>query len=191
MSLSNSSRRVAASMAAVALVAVLAMMATGVFGRGAPPTLAPSDAPPSTAPSAKPTPPPSKAPSNEPTAAPDGLFDVDLEDVSGHDVSARIVDTTGHVAGVASGTPGDGMSVRWFDAKVENVDADTIRIIFVGLPRDEQVRLSVAEASGALHLDVVQAAPPAYSDAVGVDRIIVIDFDRPVSAKGAKVTFAD
>jgi hypothetical protein len=37
-------------------------------------------------------------------------------------------------------------------------------------------------------LDFFQSAPPAYSDAVGYDRILVLSFDTLVSADDVKVT---
>jgi hypothetical protein len=191
--LSTSSRRVATLVAALALVSVLAV-ASGVLGRVAPAAPAPSAKPTPTAP-ASPTPSskPSSAPSAAPSApsAPAGVFSVDLKNETDHDVKLEIKDASGSVVGASSGTPGDGMTVRWFDSKVENVDADTLRIIFVGLPRDEVVRLAVSEKAGKLHFDFVQDAPPAQSDAVGFDRILVIDFDHAVSADATVVTFTD
>jgi hypothetical protein len=188
MNRSSSTTRVAAAVVTLALVAVLAV-ASGVLGRGTP-VAAPSEPAPTVAPSptAKPSP---AEPTEVPTATPDGIFDVDLKNLTDHNVKVRITDATGSVVGASSGTPGDGMSVRWGDSIVENVDADTIRIVFVGLPRDELVRVAISEQGGSVHFDFAQAAPPPYSDAVGFDRILVIDFDAPVSADDVTVTFVD
>jgi hypothetical protein len=92
---------------------------------------------------------------------------------------------------VVSVQAGDGMTVRWFDAEVVNLDEDSIRVTWVGLPRDEQLKLSISEQDGKLVLAFEQAAPPANSDATGFDRVLVIDFDAPVSADDVKVTFAE
>jgi hypothetical protein len=75
------------------------------------------------------------------------------------------------------------MSVRWFDVKVENIDADTLRIVWVGLPRDELVRLTVSSVDGQFRLHFVQDTPPANSDALGFDRILELSFDQPVRSE--------
>jgi len=78
-----------------------------------------------------------------------------------------------------------------FDVKVENLDSATLRVVWVGLPRDEQVQLSISEDGGAYRLGFVQAAPPANSDALGYDRILVLRFDTDVSADDVEVTFTE
>jgi hypothetical protein len=183
--------KAALPMAAIlAVVAALIIVVGGVLGRGAAPSPAPSDSPvaaPTVQP-ASPTPVATPEPSDDPS---DGPLTVDLKNLTDHDVSVVIDDQTGTLAGAASGQPGDGMSVRWHDVKVENVDADTIRIVWVGLPRDEQLSLSITGKAGAYDLRFVQAGPPAYSDAVGFDRILNLDFAAPVSAPDVKVTIED
>ncbi len=175
----------------LAVVAVLVIVAGGVFGRGVDPSPAPSDAPsspPSVAPSAPSSPQPTVIPTDDPA---DGLVTVDLVNLTDHDVSVAIDDETGILDGAVSGQPGDGMSVRWLDVKVENLDSKTLRVVWVGLPRDEQVQLSISEDHGTYRLGFVQAAPPANSDAVGYDRILVLRFDTDVSADDVKVTFKE
>ena len=49
--------------------------------------------------------------------------------------------------------------------------------------------LSISEDDGTYHLGFVQAAPPANSDAVGYDRILVLRFDTDVNADDVEVTF--
>ena len=73
--------------------------------------------------------------------------------------------------------------VRWFHVKVENVDADTLRVVWVGLPRDEIVGLAITEKAGAIHLAFTQDAPPANSDALGFDRILELSFEGPVRSE--------
>ena len=175
--------------ALVAVTAALVIVVSGAFGRGAvAPT--PSDRP-SAAPTvvpASPSPLATSQPSNDPAESP---LTVALKNLTEHDVSVAIDDQTTTLAGAASGQPGDGMSVRWHDMQVANVDADTIRIVWVGLPRDEQLTLSVTGQAGAYALRFVQAAPPANSDAIGFDRILNLDFTAPVSADDVKVTIED
>ena len=163
----------------IALVAVIAVVASGALGRAGDPGTPTPTAPPSAAPTPKPT--PSATP--EPSETPDGIFNLDLDTVDDHDVKIVVDDRTGTVVEVTSGNAGDGMSVRWFDMKVENLDAETLRLTWVGLPRDEVVRLFVIEENGKVKLAFVQAAPPANSDALGFDRIVVLKFDAPIGAE--------
>jgi hypothetical protein len=160
-----------------ALVAVVAVVASGALGRPGNPGPNPSASP-----SAAPTPTP--IPTPEPTETPaDGNFTIDLNTVDDHDVSILVEDRTGSVVDVASGNAGDGMSVRWLDMKVENLDAETLRLTWVGLPRDEVVRLFIFHDDGKVKLAFAQAAPPNNSDALGYDRILVLKFDAPVRAE--------
>jgi hypothetical protein len=182
-----------ATLAVGALLAatVLVVVVGGVFGRDVAPSPAPS-IPPSSAPSVEPGATPSPQPTVKPTdGASDGPFKVALDNLTEHDVSVVVNDETGTLAGVTTGQPGDGMSVRWFDVKVENLDAGTIRVTWVGLPRDEEVRLLISGEGGAYRLRFVQAAPPANSDAVGYDRILVLRFHAAVDAEDVEVTFRD
>lgn len=183
------SRGGAAGLAAIALLIVLAVLASGVLGRtGAP---APSGPPPSGSPTVSPSPSPSDDPSPQPTKAPaDGDFRFDLKVPTPHTVRAVVVDRSGTVTGARSGNPGDGMSVRWFDANVANVDADTIRITWVALPQDDTVRITVFERDGAVHVEIDQAAPPANSDALGNDRVVEIDLKAAVDADDVVVTIS-
>jgi len=173
---------------------VVALAASAAFRPAASPSPEPSTppvvtptTPPSQAPSEEPTPPsdpPSEEPTPKPTEAPaDGPTVVALETLTGDDVSVEIDDQTGRVVSAESGTPGDGMSVRWFDVKVENIDADTLRIVWVGLPRDEVVRLGVSTVDGKIRLRFVQEAPPANSDSLGFDRILEVSFAEPVHSE--------
>jgi hypothetical protein len=183
MSRSRSSRTVPAIIAAAVLLSALALGATGVFGRTVTP--APDRTPDPTAqPSRPPIAPPTKAPSDVPSQPPaDGVFEVDLESVTGDDVSLTVDDETGAVVSAESGTPGDGMSVRWFDVKVENIDAETLRIVWVGFPGDEQVHLGVSRVDGKIRLRFLQDGPPPNSDALGQDRVLELTFAVPVRAE--------
>lgn len=192
----SASRSGVAALAAVALLIVLAVLASGVLGRSGGPGV--SDPPPSQAPSEAPvgTPVPSDEPSDEPSEAPtpapsDGDFGFDLDIATPHDVSVVIDDETDSVSGGKTGRAGDGMSVRWFDSIVENTDADTLRITWVGLPQDDTVRITVSEVDGGIAILIDQKAPPANSDATGHDRVVELDFDAPVSADDVTVTVSN
>jgi hypothetical protein len=174
--------------ATLAVVAVLILVAGGALGRGADPTPDRSPAP-SVAPSVRPTPTATPSPTIKPTDGPsDGPFKVELENLTDNDVAVIIDDESGTLTGAASGIPGDGMSVRWFDVLVENLDAETVRVVWVGLPRDEELTLSIAAEDGKYRLILTQAAPPANSDALGFDRILDLRFESPVAASDVHVT---
>lgn len=173
-------RTVAAIVGVAVLFSAIALGATAVFGRTVTPAPEPTD-PPIVEPSVPPTTPPSDAPTTPPSDAPsdppaDAKITVDLENLTGHDVSVEIDDQTGMIVKAESGTPGDGMSVRWFDVKVENIDADTLRIVWVGLPGDELANLGVSHVDGRLRLRFVQSGPPPNSDATGYDRMLELSF---------------
>ena len=186
----STSRTIVALLAGVVLAAVVALAANAAFGRGTsspepsnPPVVTPSPEPsdePSTPPSDEPSEEPSEQPSDPPT---DGPTKIALENLTGHDVFVAVDDDTGTLVDAQSGTPGDGMSVRWLDVKVENIDADTLRVVWVGLPRDEVVNLDISTVDGKLRLRFVQDGPPPYSDAVGFDRILELSFDEPVRSE--------
>ena len=195
----RSARRGQASIAALALVAVVGVAAAvSAFRIGGATAAAPTDRPsaaPSAVPSAAPstpTPTPTVAPSNAPSASPQSVpASVDLDNATGHDVSILIHDQTGDVVDAISGTPGDGMSVRWHSAIVKNVDATSIRVTWVGLPGDDVSDLGISGAAGAYVLTVVQPGPVPQSDAMGEDRILILTFDAPVSAADVSVEILD
>jgi hypothetical protein len=190
----TTSRSGVAAAAAIAALLVLALLATGVFGRTEQP--GPSDPPASDAPSPSPvvTPAPSYIPSEEPSEAPSETpesFVFDLDIATPHDVSVEIDDQTDRLTGARSGRAGDGMSVRWGDSIVENVDDDTLRITWVGLPQDDEVQVTVSQDGDTFVIAIDQAAPPANSDALGHDRVIEVSFDAGVAAGDIEVSVSN
>jgi len=128
------------------------------------------------------TPVPSPVVTPLPSPAADGDV-IDLADPLGHDVTVRLDDGSGRVVRARSGHPGDGMSVRWYAVKLSLVDDDTVRLTWVGLPGDVEIGVAVAEdGAGRLRISITQPIPPKYSDALGVDRILELDLDAPVTA---------
>lgn len=75
------------------------------------------------------------------------------------------------------------MSVRWYDVLVANVTDRTIGLTWVGLPFDAEIPLSVRRVGGVLRIDLDQPQPPLNSDALGADRIPVLEFDQPRAAE--------
>src|SRR5262245_28317987 len=152
------------------------------------PSLPAAPAPSSPATPAPATPAPVKPePSQDPDGDPDDIESVDLDvAIPGH-VSVTVIDDGNVHAGARSGIAGDGMSVRWFDLKVENVDDSTLRITWVGFAGDDESVLSVGKNDGDIALAMQVAGPPPNSDATGYDRVLVLAFDAPVNA--ADVTY--
>ena len=186
-----------AAAALVALVAIagcsLGVVAAAPSGSPAPVPAVTPDAPQPTAVPNGPTgvpptgvPQPSAPPSPLVPATPDadgvdGIvipLDVFLPD----DVQLAISDAEGLIAQAASGQAGDGMSVAWGQAIVENVGPRTLEVTWTGIPRDETVTLVARSDGDRVLLRFGQEAPPANSDAMGADRVVVLTFVEPVDA---------
>ena len=110
---------------------------------------------------------------------------------TGHDVKGTVRDESGRVVAVRSGAPGDGMSVRWGEVVVENADARTIRITWVGLAIDDTVHIAVSRDGRGYLVDMVQTAPLPNTDAVGYDRVLELTFDRAVRAADVEAAIAE
>ena len=105
----------AASLSAALLLVASIAAACSTTG-AAPPTEGPT-------PSAPATPIPTVGPS----PSPDGDFVVELDIATDHGVWVAVEDESGSLAGVSAGRAGDGMSVRWGEVEITNVDDDTLR----------------------------------------------------------------
>jgi hypothetical protein len=166
-----------------ALVAVVAFAAVG-GGRGDGNGQGGVAAPPATA--APPA--PSKAPTPKPTAEPtdDGSdampIRVDIETVAGGDVYVDIVDSTGLLVGAKSGTPAEGQSVGQYTLEVENLDSTTLKLSWVDYPIENALTLYVDEHDDAIRLLLIQPAPTGPTDAIALDRELILSFSRPISA---------
>lgn len=171
------------------LAALLVVAAVVAAACGAPAT--PPSGSPTPAPSAPATPAPTPDPTGTPAPSIPGQTVVDLDVALEHEVSVVVDDLTGTLAKASTGRAGDGMSVRWFDSEVVNVDDDSLRVTWVGLPRAEQIRLSITERNGSFVLTFEQAAPPANSDATGYDRVLILDFETLVRSEDVEVVFVE
>jgi hypothetical protein len=118
------------------------------------------------------------------TPQPDGVdgivipLDVFLPD----DVQLAISDREGLIQQAATGQAGDGMSVRWGQAVVRNTGPRTLEVTWTGIPRDELVTLVARSDGDRVLLRFGQEAPPANSDAMGADRVVVLTFAEPIDA---------
>ena len=184
----SSSRGSTVTVAAISF-AVAAVVAVGAFSvvsgpadPGKPqPTFPPLQ--PLPTPTVRPTfPPIQPLPTPTPSAPTQGHDEIDLDTAGGHDVRVIVTDDSGDVVGGRSGRAGDGMSIRWGDVDIVNVDADTIRLTWAGFPRDEVVQLAVSSDGDQVSVLIVQDAPYPNTDAMGADRVLILDFDREVDA---------
>jgi hypothetical protein len=175
----------AAIAAGSALVAVVAFAAAG-GGRGDGNGQGGVAAPPPPASAAPPA--PSKAPTPKPTAEPtdDGSdampIRVDIETMAGGDVYVDIVDSTGLLVGAKSGTPAEGQSVGQYTLEVENLDATTLKLSWVDYPIENALTLYVDEHDDGIRLLLIQPAPTGPTDAIALDRELILSFSRPISA---------
>jgi hypothetical protein len=182
----------ASFVAAFALVVVLAA-SVGAAGGSPEPSATPLPSPspvvtPTPVPTADPAPVPTPQPTSEPTTLPGG-FAVDLDIADDHDVTVVVDDATGSITGVTSGRAADGMSVRWGDIVVENVDDDTLRLTWVGWLVDEVIQVAVAADGDGLALTFTQTMPYENTDAMGGDRVLIIDVATAVAAEDVSARF--
>lgn len=165
----------------LSLVAVAALGAcSATAGGGAASTQEPVHSP---SPVTVPPPATPAAPAATPAASPRpsaaGPLSVLLSTATGHRVTIDILDESGHVVAARSGQPGDGASVPFGTVVAENVDARTVRLTWSDTPGDAKLALYVDEA-----VDVVLVIRPERpaGDAIAFDRVLVVEFDRPVDA---------
>lgn len=177
---------------AVGAVAVIALIASGVLrptpATGATPSQSPS-APASPAPAtpapATPvpaTPVPATPVPGTPEPTDGGLQPVRLDIATPNDVVLEVWDHAGVIDGARSGRAGDGMSVRWSDMQIENLGPSTLRLTWVGFAADDDLILAVNEHDGVIWLTLAQPGPPPNSDALGFDRVLILEFASPINA---------
>ena len=194
--MSSSSRPAAGNIVAAGILAIALAIVVGTAALGAVRQIAPSPAPtPAATASPVPTSPATPAPATPAPATPAPTADpvdgsvVVLDTVDDNDPSVVVDDQTGTLADVVTGHAGDGMSVRWNEAIVDQVDPRTIGVTWVGFPGEEQVVLTIDSDAGAPVLVFDQKAPYANTDALGADRVLVLTFDNDVDADKVEVAF--
>ena len=185
MNRSLRSTGIAAGLLLVALAVAACGAAAAQPSASPAPVVTPDASPDAPEPTPFPTPAVTDAPS-VPVSTPgadgvDGVvlpLDVFLDNV----VTLQFSDRDGLIVDAESGSAKDGMSVRWGEAIVRNVDPRTVEVTWTGLPGDEAITLVATPQDKGVLLRFGQQAPPAYSDALGADRIVVLTFADPVDA---------
>jgi hypothetical protein len=188
MSRSTDTRTVFAILGAAVLFSTIALGATAVFGRTATPAPEPTD-PPIVEPSTPPTTPPTAAPSDDPSSPTADVFVVDLDTADENDVTVVIDDETGTVVSATSGQAADGMSVRWNTIRIDPIDADTLKLTWAGWPQDEVIDVVVAKGGVGYFVTFTQKMPYPNTDAMGADRVLIIDFASTVDPSDVEADF--
>lgn len=172
-------------LSAILVVAMLAACTSAGAGASSqPPSATPPVATPpvATPPVATPlpsAPEPSKSPATRPTASPsDGPIRVVLESAAADHVTIDILDESGRVVRAESGHPGEGASVPTGKLVAENVDARTLRLTWTDIPGDNELGLYVNETASVM----LVLQPDHDGDAMALDRVLIVEFDRPISA---------
>ena len=102
--------------------------------------------------------------------------------VGGDNVYVDIVDETGRISGAYSGPAAEGASVDTYTLKVENVDADTLKLTWVDYAIDNALELYALSNDGVLVLNLIQPEPEGDVDTFVMDRVLFLDFAEPISA---------
>jgi hypothetical protein len=117
---------------------------------------------------------------------------VDLQVVDGHnEVYVDVVDRSGLLVDAETGTPADGASVDYDAVEVENLGAKTLRLTWTDYPIDNALALFIDETEGGLQLVLVRPDPTGVTDAIGMDRELVLTFASPVSAGDVRAFVQD
>jgi hypothetical protein len=143
--------------------------------------------PPVATPSPTATPAPSGPPSPEPSpSSSPAVISVDLIERVGADATIDITDLSGHLATAESGTPGDGASVPDGTVAVSGLDADpkTVVLTWSGLPCDTTHRLTINPDGLTMTIE----RPACQGDAMGIDHVLQLTFDRSVDPAAVNVT---
>jgi hypothetical protein len=188
MARSTTTKTAVSFIVAVGMIVILAAFAVVAAGSSAAPSPAPTDRPspvPTEAPSPVATPTPVPVPSPVDPVGQGIVLDV----ADDHEVVVVIANASDTVTGARSGVAKDGMSVRWGDVIVENVDDDTLRLTWAGWLQDESITVAVAAEADALSITVTQKMPYENTDAMGGDRVLEIDLAQPFDADDVRAEF--
>jgi hypothetical protein len=183
----TTARRVAVPVATLIALAAVGVLVTSYVGRADAANPRPTASPVVT-PQPVASPSPIASPVPAPSAPTGGLFEFPLDIAVGEDVEVVVKDESGVVTGAKSGRAGDGMSVRWGRVQVENVDSDTLRLTWVGLPISDRIGVVVSGTPDDLRISITHISPPENSDATGYDRVLLLDLAEDVRAEAVAAT---
>jgi hypothetical protein len=116
-----------------------------------------------------------------------GRVVIDLDQAPDKDVTIEVIDASGTLLDASSGQPGDGASVEPYTVGVSNVDATTLRLVWVDGPCDSVSSLTIDES--ATRFLLVQ--PECSGDGVAYDRVLELWFSRTVDAGAVEISLQD
>lgn len=178
--------RFAAGLQPLPLVAILALVIAGglaVVTAGGYLDGRPAVVPPV----ATPSPTPSAPASPEPVVSPSPLvLSVDLVERVGADATIDITDLSGRLVGATSADPGDGASVPdgAVAATSQAGNPATVVLTWSGLPCDTTHQLTIDPDGLTMRIE----RPACQGDALGVDHVLWLTFDRPVDPATVNAT---
>ncbi len=111
---------------------------------------------------------------------------VDLVERVGADATIDIIDLSGRLLGATSADPGDGASVPdgTVAATGQAGNPATVVLTWSGLPCDTTHQLTI-DPDG---LTITIERPACQGDAMGVDHVLQLTFDRPVDPAAVRAT---
>lgn len=164
------------------LLAALGLLLAAVVAVGTGTLREPSVVPPT-------SPTPSVAiPSASPAPSTPRSFAVDLQVTAGEPQSVAVTDASGLVVEARSGSPSEGTSFPSDSVDVTNLDATTLQLGWSGFPCATAHTLAIDSTGRSMAL--TRPACTGETDAIGVDRILVLRFANPIDAGDVTVTLA-
>ena len=112
---------------------------------------------------------------------------VALETQDESDVRVSVIDQTGLLTGVTSGTPGDGASVAVDAPTIADADAASLVVTWAAPPCDSEPTVVLSEGK----LLIVQPPCPDPTDAVAFDRVLILRFSDTVEASSLQPVIQD
>ena len=106
-------------------------------------------------------------------------FEVELDQGTVENVTVSVIDDSGLVAEAEAGT-GNTSASEIDEVVVENLDATSLRVSWIGSPCETTYELRVDEAAGTIDI----STPTCLGDASAIGRVIVLRMSEPVDAEG-------
>jgi hypothetical protein len=104
-----------------------------------------------------------------------------VEGPTADSTAQAIEDRTGSLVRAQAGAPTADMTVRWGEARIEHLSPTTVRVTWLSYPEDPSIRATLTRSGDDYRLTIAQRMPAPGTDAVGRDRVLVLEIDRPIS----------
>ena len=134
-----------------------------------------------------PSPTPIATPVASPSVAPTGRM-IELDVAEGEPQTVTVNDASGTVVDVRSGNPESGTSFPSDAVVVTNADDATLQLGWSGFPCATDHTLAISADGTSMTLTRPEC--DGVTDAFGVDRILILEFSRPIDASAVSVTIA-